>query len=121
MSIFKYLPAIFALKDVTNSYKEAEGKDKPKILSKRVVGSAITAGSVITSIALGLEIDKDVVLQLIDNMNVLTDVGYKIYQLVNTEVIPVVIAIYGVIMAIKGKYDATKRNGVIKPEPPPTQ
>lgn len=114
MTISKYLALLFSFKDVSAAWEAEKGEPKPFFLKKRVMGSAITLGSVGISAVLGYEIDKALIVQSIDLLNDTIQNAYAIYQLINIKIIPAVLTLYGIIMAVKGKIDANmreKKNG----------
>jgi hypothetical protein len=109
LTILKYLPSLFALKDVTDQFQIEQGKDKPILLAKRVVGSALTAGSVIIPAVFGYQIDQGLVDHLINSINTMFISVNEIYNLINVSVIPAIVGAYGAFMALKGQMDVSLR------------
>jgi hypothetical protein len=108
----KYFPALMVLKDVTDAYEQEKGGQKPFYMKKRVVGSSITAASVVASIAYGLEIDKTSVNQFIDYYNTIADTLFQIQTLITTSMLPALTAMYGILMAVKGQIDVKMRKAI---------
>ena len=117
--LLKFLPSVFAWRDVSKEVKNTVGQDKPFFLRQRFWGLVGAAGSVTVASALGFEIDKTAVTQLVDAMNALAVAINQIYIIVKTNVIPSVIAAWSAILIVKGQYDAMLReklNGSNIPE-----
>lgn len=109
LKYLKYLPAVFAWKDVSNEVKIKTGQDKPFYLRQRFWGLAGAAGSITAASAWGIEIDKVAVNQAVDSLNMLSQAIYQIYFIVRENIIPSVITLYTSIMIVKGQYDAMMR------------
>lgn len=93
-TLLKWLPALLKGKDVAEAYKAETGKDKPVIISKRFIGAIVILASVAVSIQYGVTIDQDVLDKLTGSLTDLATVGT---------------GLYGLIMVIKGVFDAKKR------------
>ncbi len=114
MKIFKYIAFLLGLKNVGEIYQAEKDKPAPVFLKKRVIGAAITTGSVGVAAWSGYKIDEQVVMQFIGLYNGTVDNIYAALPLL-TEAWLSLIAMYGVIMMIKGQVDKklrdAKKNG----------
>lgn len=92
MQILKYLKLILSFRQVSEVYREDNGKDKPFTLTRRFWGILISTLSGLVLVATGVEIPAEALAGDIsavwDNINA---------------VIPHVTAIYGVVMVIIGE------------------
>ena len=95
--------------DVTNAVEEAKQSPKTFIYKKRVMGPIIAGTATLASYGLGIEIDKEKVEVVIDSWNNIAQAGRQIYEIINVQMVPAIIAIWGVIMGIKGLWDAKIR------------
>ena len=97
MSIFKlikWLPALLKGKDVAEAYKAETGKNKPAIVSKRFIGTVVVLASAIVSIQYGVTLDADVLNKLTGSL---------------TDLATASTTVYGLVIVIKGVFDAKKR------------
>jgi len=75
----KFLPLAGLGKDVSTAYKEETGKDRPKILSRRVIGAAIAFVSAFIAIKFGVTLDATIIDQITDSLDKLITVGTTLY------------------------------------------
>ena len=85
--IFKYLKLIGLFKNCNKAYKEHTGKDRPPYLSRRFVGAMVLLGGTALSIYFGVEINKELLNMIIDNIE---------------KIIGASVILYGVVMEIVG-------------------
>lgn len=67
-NLVKYLPLVALGKDVSASYQESTGQDRPKYLSRRFVGSAIALIGGFLAIHFGVQIDKESLMSVADSV-----------------------------------------------------
>lgn len=78
-AIFKYLPLVGMLKDVSTAYKEETGKDRPAVLTRRFMGAALVLAGAFASIQLGIEIDSTIIEQITDSLDKLVAAGMVLH------------------------------------------
>ena len=118
MFLLKIFLKMFLGKDVTEAVEEAKKSPKTFIYKKRVMGPLIAGTATLASFGLGIEIDIEKVNTLINSWNTIAISARQIYQLVTVDIWPALLAGWGMIMTIKGIYDAKVRavkNGGMKP------
>lgn len=93
MNFLKFLPLVLKFKDISEAYQSATGKDRPAYLSRRFVGALLVLLGAIASIALGVQIDENVVMSVTNGLDTLIAGG---------------ITLYGAILAIIGQIKAKK-------------
>jgi len=78
-AIFKYLPLVGLLKDVSTAYKDETGKDRPAVLSRRFIGAVLALAGAFVSIQLGVEISADTLAQITDSLDKMVAAGTVLY------------------------------------------
>jgi hypothetical protein len=115
MQFFKYIAFLLGLKNVGEVYESEKGNPAPVFLKKRVMGAAITTGSVGVAAYSGYKIDESVVMQFIGLYNGTVDNVYATLPLLKEAWLSL-IAMYGVLMMVKGQVDKklreAKKNGL---------
>lgn len=94
LQFLKYLPALAAGKDVAKAYKEETGKDKPIWMSGRMIGAVVALAGVLLAISQGITLDPATLSKLSDNL---------------TAIAGALFTIYGIVRAIIGQIQASKR------------
>ena len=92
----KYLPLLLSARDLSKAYQEEVQAKRPFYLSARFRGSLVTVISLAIFFGLGVEVDKDILQQILDN---------------TATAIPLISAVYGGIIGISGVIRAKKRKG----------
>jgi hypothetical protein len=108
MQLLKYITFLLGLKNVGEVYESEKGNPAPVFLKKRVMGAAITTGSVGVAAYSGYKIDESVVMQFIGLYNGTVGNVYEALPLLKQAWLSL-IAMYGVIMMIKGQVDKKLR------------
>jgi len=93
-NFFKYLPLFLSLHDLSKIYKEEVGAERPFYLSARFRGAVVSTLSLILFFTLGIDIDKDILQQIVDN---------------TVNIIPLVSAVYGCVITVLGVIRAKRR------------
>lgn len=78
----KYLPLVSLMQNVSDTYKEGTGKDRPAYLSRRFIGALIVAVGAFLSIQSGMTIDQNILDQIIENTDRLISAGIALYGLI---------------------------------------
>jgi len=92
MGIIKYVKLFLGFRDIQKAWKEEKGVDRPKWLSRGVLGAVLVFLGLLLSVAFGVNLDQTVINQLKDNLEKLVEGLWALK--------PVVIALYGIIMVI---------------------
>jgi len=77
----KFLPLAGLGKDVSTAYKEQTGKDRPKVLSRRVIGAAIAFISAFVAIKFGVTLDATIIAQITESLDKLVVASTTLYGL----------------------------------------
>lgn len=80
--LFKYFWMIAQFKQVSQAYKESEGKDKPKYLTRRFLGAAVLAAGVGLLKLWDITIPESELNQIADYLTMVLGGGYGLTQLV---------------------------------------
>lgn len=76
---FKYLKLIGLFKNSKKAYRKHTGKDRPAILSRRFMGAVILLVGTTLSIYFGVEIDKELLNSVTDNIEKIVAAGIILY------------------------------------------
>lgn len=77
--IFKYLKLIGLFKNCDKAYKGHTGKDRPAYLSRRFVGAVVLLVGTALSVYFGVEIDKELLGMITDNIGKIVGAGIILY------------------------------------------
>lgn len=92
--LMKFIPLVALGKDVSVSYKEETGKDRPPYLSRRFMGAAIALGSGFMAIQYGVKLDAEMLSSITDSLDKMLTAG---------------IALYGAVITIVGYFKRAKK------------
>ena len=79
LKMFKYLKLIGLFKNSKKAYKEHTGRDRPAYLSRRFVGAVVLLVGTALSIYVGVEIDKEFLNMVADNIEKVVAAGIILY------------------------------------------
>ena len=91
--LLKYLPMLAIGKDARKAYEEENGKDRPAYLSRRFVGAILAAAGLFLSVHYGVQVSKEDLALIGDNIEKIVAAG---------------IAIQGVVVTIVGYFGRQK-------------
>lgn len=89
----KYLISILKFKDITDTYKEETGSDKPWYLSRRFIGTIIAIIAGVLFASQGIVISETQIQIIIDGF---------------ITIIPALVSLYGIIMGVVGQIKKKK-------------
>lgn len=89
----KYLISILKFKDITDTYKEETGSDKPWYLSRRFVGTVIAIIAGVLFASQGIVISETQIQLIVDGF---------------ITIIPALVSLYGIIMGVVGQIKKKK-------------
>lgn len=95
LKLLKYLPLVSMFQDVSDAYKSETGKERPAYLSRRFVGAVIILLGAAATLYFGVEIDKDIIASLTENIEKMISAG---------------IALYGTVLLIIGLFKKNKKD-----------
>ena len=107
-TILKCLKGIFLLRQITETYRNETGKDKPALLSRRFIGALTVSGGAIATLYSGVNIDAGMLTGIEEHLSKVTDTSYQIYLLFKS-IIPDMIFLWGVVMVIIGWFKREKK------------
>lgn len=77
--MFKYIKLLAAWQNVSEVYKQEQGKDRPFYLSRRFIGSAIGLLGIFLHVQFGITIEEATQVSLINNVEKLIPAGIIVY------------------------------------------
>ena len=89
----KYLISILKFKDITDTYKEETGSDKPWYLSRRFIGTVIAIIAGVLFASQGIVISETQIQLIVDGF---------------ITIIPALVSLYGIIMGVVGQIKKKK-------------
>ncbi len=89
----KYLISILKFKDITDTYKEETGSDKPWYLSRRFIGTIIAIIAGVLFASQGIVISETQIQLIVDGF---------------ITIIPALVSLYGIIMGVVGQIKKKK-------------
>lgn len=81
--LLRYIPRIlFLFKDVTKAIRNDKGQDRPKYLSRRVIGAVLLLVATISGIALKVEISPAIIENITEHLDTAIVAGIGLWGLI---------------------------------------
>ena len=78
----KYLPALALFRQSAGEYKKREGLDKPWYITRRFLAGIVGGVAVILGVKFGIEIEKDTISTIIENLHVIVPAIYSTIMMI---------------------------------------